>query len=74
MTLIFGLGLFLLSGLASLAYLVFFVFVLIDCAKNEPSEGNTKLTWVLIVILVQFIGPVVYYLVRRPERIATYGQ
>ena len=69
-----GLMVFVLSSLVSLAYLVFSVFTLVDCAQNEPSEGNTKLTWILIILFGLGVGPLVYYFVRRPERIATTGR
>lgn len=64
---------FLLGLLFSLAMLAFFIFVLIDCAKNEPSDGNTKIVWILIIIFTAPVGGIIYYLVRRPERIASQG-
>ena len=46
----FSLLFLLLSGLLSFVYLLFSIFTLIDCAMHEPSEGNTKLVWILIII------------------------
>ncbi len=74
MTLIFGLGLFLLGTLFSILCLVFYIYVIVDCAKNESPEGNTKVVWILVIILTAPLGGIIYYLIRRPDRIATLGQ
>ena len=42
--------------------------MLVDCVSNEPSEGNDKVVWVLIIALTGAIGAAIYYFVRRPER------
>ena len=73
MSLIIAGLLFALGLLFSLAMLAFFIFVLVDCAKNEPSEGNTKIVWILVIIFTAPLGGIIYYLIRRPERIATQG-
>lgn len=70
----FGFGLFAIGGLFSLLYLVFSIFTLVDCAQNEPSEGNTKIIWILIILFGMGVGPVIYFLVRRPERISMIGR
>ena len=69
-----SLGFVGISALLSLAYLIFSIFTLIDCAQNEPSEGNTKIIWILIILFGMGVGPLVYFLVRRPERISTFGR
>ena len=74
MSLIFGLGTMVLGGLFSLFLLVFYAFVLIDCAKNESDEGNTKVVWILIIIFTAPLGGIIYYLIRRPDRISTLGR
>jgi Na+-transporting methylmalonyl-CoA/oxaloacetate decarboxylase gamma subunit len=52
----------------------FWIWMLIDCISNEPSEGNDKLIWILVIVFTHFIGAAVYYFVRRPERIDNFGQ
>ena len=54
--------------------LVFWIWMIVDCATNEPSEGNDKVVWILIIVLTQIIGALIYYFVRRPKRIAEFGQ
>jgi hypothetical protein len=58
-----------------LAGFIFWVWVLVDCLTKEPSQGNEKLIWVLVVVFVQpLIGPLIYFFIRRPERIRLYGR
>lgn len=64
-----------------LAFLVFgvvgtilWVWVIVDCATNEKSEGNDKLIWILIIVLTHWIGALLYLLVRRPQRIEELGK
>jgi len=52
----------------------FWIWMLVDCATKEPSGGNDKLIWVLIIVLGHFIGALIYYFVRRPQRYARYGR
>jgi len=53
---------------------LFWVFVLVDCLRNEPSEGNEKLVWVLVIVLTSFVGAVLYLILRRPKRIQQHGK
>jgi len=68
-------GIFMLVSVAvSLLGFAFWVWMLIDCLTKEPSEGNDKLIWALVIIVLPAIGALLYLFVRRPERIDTYGQ
>jgi sterol desaturase/sphingolipid hydroxylase (fatty acid hydroxylase superfamily) len=52
----------------------FWVWMIIDCANNEPSEGNDKIVWILVIILAGFLGAVIYYFARRPSRMRIVGK
>ena len=62
---------FLVAGIAAA---VLWIWTLVDCLVNEPSEGNDKIVWVLVLIFTNWIGALIYLLVRRPKRIAEYGR
>ena len=62
------------SVLLGLATMAFWVWMLIDCATKEPSEGNDKVIWILVIVLTGWIGALVYYFARRPQRIAKFGR
>lgn len=63
--------LLILLGLGSLSLLfttAFWIWMIIDCATNEPDKGNDKIVWLLLIILLPFIGSLLYFFVRRPQR------
>jgi hypothetical protein len=53
---------------------VLWIWALIDCATNEPPEGNDKVIWILIIVFTHWVGAIIYELVRRPERMRRYGR
>lgn len=53
---------------------ILWVWMLVDCATKESSEGNEKLTWVLIIVLTHVIGALLYLLFRRPKRVQELGR
>ncbi len=61
------------QGVAILAT-IFWLWVLVDCLTKESAQGNDKVAWTLFILLVPFIGALVYYFVRRPERIKEASQ
>ncbi len=58
----------------SLGLSILWLWMLIDCAMNEPSEGNDKIIWILVIIFTHGLGALIYYFARRPERISQYGR
>ena len=58
--------------LGTLSFL-FWVWMLVDCATNEPNEGNNKVVWILIIVLLHFLGALIYFIFRRPQRIKEQG-
>jgi hypothetical protein len=77
MTLVAG-GFFILIpclfGIIGLLATIFWIWAIIDCATNEPAGGNDKLIWLLVIIFVHFVGALIYYFVRRPERQRLFGR
>jgi hypothetical protein len=51
----------------------FWIWMLVDCATKEPSAGNDKIIWILVIIFTHWIGALIYYFVRRPERKKLFG-
>ena len=75
---VFGVGLFalvvlLVAGVGVLGT-IFWIWMLVDCATKEPSEGNDKLIWILIIVFTHLLGALIYFFVRRPQRIAETGR
>ena len=73
MSSIVGLVFFLFFGAIGVGGTILWVWMLIDCATKEPSEGNDKVVWLLVILFTHFIGALIYFFVRRPQRIHLYG-
>ncbi len=56
-----------------MACIAFWIWMLVDCATKEPSAGNDKVIWILVIIFTHWIGALIYFFVRRPERKRLYG-
>jgi len=56
---------------------VIWLLMLIDCAKRDfcPNKENDKLIWILVIVLVGWIGAIIYYfVVKRPAKAITKTQ
>lgn len=42
------------------------IFALVDAIKREKPKGP-KWAWILVIVLINIIGPIVYLLVGREE-------
>ena len=65
---------FTFFGLFGLALTAFWIWMIIEAATKEPAEEPNKIMWVLIVVLLNWLGAAIYFFVRRPERIRKYGR
>ena len=67
MMLVFG-------GAIGIGGTILWIWMLVECATKEPSEGNDKIIWILVILLAGWIGALIYFLARRPKRRAAFGQ
>ncbi|MBM4019284.1 MAG: PLDc_N domain-containing protein [Planctomycetes bacterium] len=54
-------------GIIGLAAFAFWLWMLIDAISRAPSAGNTKLIWILVIVLTGIIGALIYFFVQRPK-------
>lgn len=64
---------FIPVGLIGMALFAFWIWMLVDCATKEPGQGNEKIIWILVIIFAHWIGALIYFLVRRPQRKRDFG-
>ena len=50
-----------------LAHIALMFFALSDLSKQETTRGP-KGVWVVVIILVNFVGPLAYYFLGRPKK------
>ena len=70
---IFGILCFLPFLLIGLLGTVFWVWMLVDCLTKEPSTGNDKVVWAIVILFTHLLGAALYFLIRRPQRISEHG-
>jgi hypothetical protein len=50
-------------------FLVLFpILAIIDIVRND-FKGNDKLIWVLVTLLLPFLGPILYFIIGRKARL-----
>ncbi|MCL0060905.1 PLD nuclease N-terminal domain-containing protein [Dehalococcoidia bacterium] len=54
--------------------MILWIWAIVDCVTKEPSEGNHKIIWILVILLANWIGALIYVFVRRPTRIEQFGK
>lgn len=69
-----GLFMFLVFLVLCVAGTILWIWMIVDCATKEKSEGNSKLIWLLVIVLTSWIGALIYFLARRPQRIQELGK
>ncbi len=42
-------------------FFIFWIIMLVDAATRKFKDGTEKVVWILIILLVGFIGALVYY-------------
>ena len=45
------------------------VFALVDVVRRKKVRGGSKVPWIILIVLVQIIGPIIYLAVGRQEEI-----
>lgn len=52
----------------------FWIWMLVDCITKESDAGNTKICWILAIVFTHVVGALIYYFVRRDQRLAEVGR
>jgi len=62
-----SLFLILVGGLIGLAGFAFWLWMLIHAITNKGLSDGEKIVWVLVIILLPFLGSVIYFFIGRPK-------
>ena len=55
----------IVSFIVGLILFVFWILMIIDCAKRKFKNDTEKIVWIVVVVLGTWIGALVYYIVVR---------
>lgn len=50
-----------------IAVLIFWVWALIDAIKNPRLTDNERLLWIIVIVLTNWLGAVIYLIVGRKK-------
>lgn len=67
----FGGGFLLVWVLLGILALVLWIWALIDAMQNPALSSNERLIWVLVIVLTNWVGALLYLAVGRSRRITT---
>jgi hypothetical protein len=57
-------------GLLWIGGIALWIFALVDCIRVQDDSmyrSGTKLIWIIVIVLTQVIGAVIYLVIGRPE-------
>jgi hypothetical protein len=54
--------------LVSLMLVMLWIFALVDAIKNPALDNNERLIWVLVIVLTNWIGALIYLIVGRKRK------
>jgi TM2 domain-containing membrane protein YozV len=54
-------------GLLGIGVFVFWLWMLIDCVQREFPGPNDKVIWIIIIVLLSWVGALIYFFVGRPK-------
>ena len=61
-----GMGVLFIFAIGLVAF-AFWLWMLIDCLRNEP-DGSSKIAWLLVILLAGAVGAPLYFFVRKLGR------
>ena len=59
---------FLIIFIIGIPLFIFWILMLVNCAKRDFPTENTKVIWLLVIILTGFIGAIIYYFVVKRKK------
>ena len=54
---------------AVLVFFGFWIYTIVDIVKSKFQDDTTKIIWLLVVILLGFLGSIIYWIFGRSGRI-----
>jgi hypothetical protein len=55
----------MIFGLFALLVFIFWLWMLIDCIKNNRLDSTQKIIWVLVIVFLNGLGALIYFFAGR---------
>ncbi len=63
----FGFGMVVFFWILGILGFILFLWALIDCIRRQFPNPNDKVLWLVLIILIGWIGPVLYLIIGRKK-------
>jgi len=57
-----------LYGIIGVLYLIFWIYTLVDVVRSDFRDPKMKIIWVLIILIAQVLGPLLYWLLAKDQK------
>lgn len=55
-----------------LVFAGFWIYSIVDVVKSKFNDESTKIVWLLVVILLGFLGSIIYWVLGRSSKVNTH--
>ncbi|MDB6021706.1 MAG: hypothetical protein JWQ04_1563 [Pedosphaera sp.] len=52
-------------GLVALVVFIFWIWMLVDCIRNDRLDSNQRIIWALVIFFLYGLGALIYFLAGR---------
>jgi len=63
----FGVGMVIFFWIIGIIGLILFIWALVDCIRRQFTNPNDKVLWLVLIILIGWIGPILYLIIGRKK-------
>ena len=63
----FGVGMVIFFWILGILGLILFIWALVDCIRRQFTNPNDKILWLVLIILIGWIGPILYLIIGRKK-------
>ncbi len=63
-----------IPSLFALIAMIFWIWMIVDCARNSRLQGSAKVVWLLVIILTNWVGALIYFFARRMRNRIPHSQ
>jgi hypothetical protein len=57
----------MMAGFVLVPLVIIWVIAVVDIVRR-PLQGRTKIAWIIIVLVVPFVGAILYFALRTPSK------
>lgn len=60
---------FFVFGILSVVCVILWIIALVDILKSDFKDGLTKVIWLVLIIVLPFLGMILYFIIGRNQKL-----